>query len=258
MPVHREHLDVPVRGVRAMWWSSDTMHTAMKESYVVARVVRGQSAWWTAGRLWQSAPGSVLLKQPGDVHREVAREGEARILVISLAPSLVEREGRSVRVHPLPDERGVFLRLLEAVVAGEDRLALEVAVTEVVAALRWQTCVDEHSSGVRRAIEFLRANLDASVSIDDLAGAANLNTFSLCRAFRREVGLPPHAYLTQLRVLRAKELLRTGTRPSDVAPLVGLYDQSQLNRHFRRLVGTTPGRWQRERGYSKELRATSS
>jgi AraC-like DNA-binding protein len=55
--------------------------------------------------------------------------------------------------------------------------------------------------------------------------------------------MPPHTYLTHLRIARAKELLRDGVRASDLAPLVGLYDQAQLTRHFRRLVGTMPGRY---------------
>jgi AraC-like DNA-binding protein len=42
------------------------------------------------------------------------------------------------------------------------------------------------------------------------------------------------------------ELLASGMAPRDVAPLVGFYDQSRLNQHFRRIVGTTPGRWVRE------------
>jgi AraC-like DNA-binding protein len=45
--------------------------------------------------------------------------------------------------------------------------------------------------------------------------------------------------------MHAKQLLAAGVPPSDVAPQVGLYDQSQLNRHFRRIVGTTPGRYAR-------------
>jgi len=45
--------------------------------------------------------------------------------------------------------------------------------------------------------------------------------------------------------MRAKELLAAGVRPSEIAPRVGLYDQSQLNRHFRRIVGTTPGAYAR-------------
>jgi len=46
--------------------------------------------------------------------------------------------------------------------------------------------------------------------------------------------------------MRAKELLAAGVKPSEIAPRVGFYDQSQLNRHFRRLVGTTPGAYVRE------------
>jgi AraC-like DNA-binding protein len=55
--------------------------------------------------------------------------------------------------------------------------------------------------------------------------------------------MPPHAYLTHLRIQRAKELLADGVRASAVAARVGLYDQSQLTRHFRRIVGTTPARY---------------
>ena len=57
--------------------------------------------------------------------------------------------------------------------------------------------------------------------------------------------MPPHAYLTHLRSARARQLLLRGLRASDVAPLVGFYDQAQLTRHFRRLVGTTPARYAR-------------
>ena len=94
---------------------------------------------------------------------------------------------------------------------------------------------------MRRALELLRERLDDAVTLDALADHAGIDKFHLCRAFRAQVGLPPHAYLTRLRIMRAKELLAAGVRPSEIAPRVGLYDQSQLNRHFRRIVGTTPG-----------------
>lgn len=92
-------------------------------------------------------------------------------------------------------------------------------------------------------MEYLHDRLADAITLDDLARHADLDKFHLCRAFRAQVGLPPHAYLTRLRIHRAKELLGRGLRASEVAPLVGLYDQSQLTRHFRRLVGTTPGRY---------------
>jgi len=91
-------------------------------------------------------------------------------------------------------------------------------------------------------MDYLRERISDSVTLDDLALHAGLDKFHLCRAFRAQIGMPPHAYLTHLRVARARRLLERGVVASQVASLVGFYDQSQLNRHFRRIVGTTPGR----------------
>ncbi len=91
-------------------------------------------------------------------------------------------------------------------------------------------------------MEYLREHLADAITLGDIALAAGMDKSHLCRAFRAQIGMPPHTYLTHLRVARAKHLLESGTRASDVAQLVGFYDQSQLNRHFRRIMGTTPAR----------------
>jgi AraC-like DNA-binding protein len=146
------------------------------------------------------------------------------------------------------DTRGAaFQRLHRAVQAGAGRLALEVAVAEAISALAAiGSAKCEYTRPVRRAIELLRERLDDEVTLDALADHAATDKFHLCRAFRTQVGLPPHAYLTRLRIMRAKQLLAAGVKPSEIAPRVGLYDQSQLNRHFRRIVGTTPGAYARD------------
>ena len=123
-------------------------------------------------------------------------------------------------------------------------VTLEVAVAEAVNALVViGGAPPDHSRPVRRALEYVRERLGDSITLDDLADHADLDKFHLCRAFRAQMGMPPHTYLTHLRIARAKELLLGGVRASDLAPLVGLYDQAQLTRHFRRLVGTTPARY---------------
>jgi len=130
--------------------------------------------------------------------------------------------------------------------AGADRLTLEVAVAEALGAYAAiGDAPGDPVRPVRRALEMLRAQLAEPVTLDALAAHAGLDKFHLCRAFRAQVGMPPYAYLTRLRILRAKALLAAGVKPSAIAPQVGLYDQSQLNRHFRRLVGTTPGQFAR-------------
>ncbi len=65
----------------------------------------------------------------------------------------------------------------------------------------------------------------------------------LVRAFSTAYGIPPHQYLTSRRVGQARRLLLEGRPPSDVAAAAGFYDQAHLTRHFRRLVGVTPGRY---------------
>jgi AraC-like DNA-binding protein len=83
--------------------------------------------------------------------------------------------------------------------------------------------------------------------LDELALATGMSPFALLRAFRDETGLPPHAYLNQLRVRLARRLLDSGLPPADVAARAGFADQPHLSRHFKRVVGVPPGAYQRER-----------
>lgn len=93
--------------------------------------------------------------------------------------------------------------------------------------------------------DYLEAHLADRVTLADLARATGLTAYAVLRGFRRATGIPPHRYLTQLRIRKAGELLRAGHSPVMVAGAVGFADQSHLHRHFRRLVGVTPGTYSR-------------
>ncbi len=96
---------------------------------------------------------------------------------------------------------------------------------------------------VRLSREYLAEHADENVTLEALARFAGLSAFHLCRVFREAVGMTPHAYQTQVRVRRAKSLLRTGLPITLVAAEAGFYDQAHLTRHFKRIVGLTPGRY---------------
>jgi AraC-like DNA-binding protein len=246
-------LDVSLEGLRVTRWTTDRLFAGVKEYYAIGRIDRGTCEWWGRGRAWRSGPRHVQIKEPGDVHRDIHREGPTTWTVVILPANDIERvrdDGKSVAIAQLEpdDERAApFHRLFDAIDAREGRLTLEVALTEVVNAFVDIREKPAHTRPVRRAMEYLRERLAEPVTLDDLADHANLDKFHLCRAFRAQIGMPPHAYLTRLRIARAKELLRGGVRASEIAPRVGLYDQAQLTRHFRRIVGTTPGRYALER-----------
>ena len=84
------------------------------------------------------------------------------------------------------------------------------------------------------------------MTLDDLRLASGATTKQqLIRSFLVSFGFTPHRYLTHLRLGQARQLLRYGHDSGEVAHAVGFYDQSQMNRHFIRYYGTTPGRYAR-------------
>ena len=105
---------------------------------------------------------------------------------------------------------------------------------------------------VRAARDLLHERMAAPPALAELAGAAGVGPFALLRAFRAETGMPPHAYLNQLRVRQARVLLDAGVAPAEAAARTGFADQAHLTRHFKRVVGVPPGAFQRARGITRQ------
>lgn len=107
-------------------------------------------------------------------------------------------------------------------------------------------CVSPHSSshaGVKVARDYLHVHYADEIALDELAQIAGLSRFHFCRIFRKEVGVSPSTYQTQLRIAQAKKLLVQGMSIATVASLTGFYDQSHFGWHFKRQVGVTPKRY---------------
>lgn len=99
---------------------------------------------------------------------------------------------------------------------------------------------------LRRAYEFIDANLGADPSISEVADQCGLSSSYFSRAFKRESGFSPHRWLMKRRVERAKELLRdAGQQLADIAQICGFVDQSHFARVFSKSEGCSPGRWRR-------------
>jgi AraC family transcriptional regulator len=99
---------------------------------------------------------------------------------------------------------------------------------------------------LRAVVEYIEEHLDAGPTLGQMAAVARVSAYHFARQFKAATGLPPHQYVIARRVERAKQLLQAGTGLSlaEVAADAGFSDQSQLSRHFKRLVGATPGQFQ--------------
>ena len=100
---------------------------------------------------------------------------------------------------------------------------------------------------LRELQAWIADHLDADLTVAALAARANLTERSFARAFRREVGQTPAAYVEALRIERARLMLEDGARSLDaVARATGFRSAEVLRRAFHRRVGVSPAAY-RER-----------
>ena len=136
--------------------------------------------------------------------------------------------------------------------AVERRLLMRDAATrlllDVVGAseLRADRAVQGDVARIAEIVKDMRGNPSRDYSADELVRRAGMSVAKLTECFRRETGLPPHAFLVFCRIARAKELL-TGTARSvaAIAHELGFTSSQHFATQFRRETGKTPLEWRR-------------
>jgi AraC family transcriptional regulator len=99
---------------------------------------------------------------------------------------------------------------------------------------------------MRRATELLDAHLDGNIALQQIAEACHLSLGHFARAFKETFRKPPHAWLTELRIEKAKDfMMNSQLSLADIAARCGFADQSALNRSFKRIYRVSPGIWRR-------------
>jgi AraC-like DNA-binding protein len=99
---------------------------------------------------------------------------------------------------------------------------------------------------LRRVEEYVDANLDSALDVDELATVVRMSPSHFTRSFNRSIGLTPHRYVIQCRVAKARELLTTTDLPlTEIALNIGFSDQSHFSRRFQEFVGVPPGAYRK-------------
>jgi len=100
------------------------------------------------------------------------------------------------------------------------------------------------------ALAHIRAHLCEPLRLEALAGLCGLSVWRFATVFRERIGQSPYRYVNALRIQRAQALLSQGVPAARTASEVGFYDQSHLNRCFKRQCGMTPRQYQQRAGTS--------
>jgi AraC-like DNA-binding protein len=238
------------------------------ETYTFGLIEAGVEEFDYGSTLLRAGPGAVALLNPDVVHTGQAATPAGwtyRVLypqvsvVSSVAAELGVRRGTPWFPDTVLYDAATAALLRQAHQAAEhgDRLAsstlLTAALTRLLRAHSATPPLDGPKTPgrspaiVQTVRDLLPRRLADPPSLGELAAMSGLSQFALLRAFRQETGMPPHAYLNQLRVRRARQLLDSGLAPADVAAQVGFADQAHLTRHFKRVIGVPPAAYQRER-----------
>lgn len=212
------------------------------------------------GRLLRSVPGTFSGFAPGVPHQELPLDRPARYVAIMVRADFFERQAAWYG-RPLPELRGRAFpstpRLMEAVrelmseydAQGPGAAALLAATGLRITHLLIRQMLGgeptpekvDFRMAANDAVELMHRRLGERISVASLARAARLSVSQFARVFKQELGMAPIEYLLELRLLRAKCLLRDGDASvTDIALACGFGSSAYLSRSFRRRFGASP------------------
>ncbi len=100
---------------------------------------------------------------------------------------------------------------------------------------------------LRRVTDFIEANLEANIGLEDIARVAELSLFHFSRVFKLATGSTPYHYIHNRRLERSRALLMQGDLSlAELALVCGFANQSHFTAAFTKAVGVSPGRFRRQ------------
>jgi len=229
------------------------------DGFVIAVTETGGSVIKSRGVIEEARASTLFVFNPAEAHAGwMGRSERWRYRSFYLTQSAIDAVARGLGIDEVPyftcnrfgdaDLIGSFLALHHALQDGQDLFQQRELLFSTFGQL-----YRRHGSGggridppprdqalIRLATDLVHERHAHDLRLEDLSAAVGLTPFQLIGLFKRGVGLTPHAYLTQVRLRRACHYLRRGLPVAQVAAATGFYDQSALNRHFKRCYGITP------------------
>lgn len=259
------YFKVALDGVDAM--SATTSRTYPRhthDQYGIGVIDSGGHASLSGRGQVEAGTGNLIFVNPGEVHDGRAIGGRPRswrmlyfepAALVALRDDVLEgaTEVPAFAAPVFTDEPlrrafdTAFASAMRLGQSGHEMIA-ETAVLRLGAQLAVNLSSNHRKSthstvSIRRVRDRIDADPAAPLTLTSLAAEAGTSRYQLLRAFARELGLTPHAYIVQQRLALARRLIRAGSALVDAASTAGFSDQSHLTRMFARQFGVTPARY---------------
>lgn len=235
--------------------------------FVIGLIEEGVQKFDYRSAKFVTPPHGIIVLNPAEAHTgEAAVPTGFRYRALYPEADLLQEIASEVGEHqrdipffstPVIDDTALFKQFLKLHTALEDDIsALEqdsrllwtlaqLIVRHADAPMPMRTLRQERQE-IRRLKHYIEERYAENIKLADLAALVNWSPFYLLRVFRREVGLPPHAYLESVRVRHGQRLLAEGLSLADVAYATGFSSQSHFSNSFKYFIGVTPGQYAKE------------
>jgi AraC family transcriptional regulator len=101
---------------------------------------------------------------------------------------------------------------------------------------------------LRRVLDYIDANFNTDINLEDLAAIAGYSAFHFARKFAAAMGIPPHRYISRMRLRKAMVELAAGKLPlAEIALNAHFSSQASFTRAFHRATGVPPKEFRRRR-----------
>ncbi len=225
-------------------------------------VVAGHGGHRSGAREWDLKPGSIFFHCGEDFDTWSRPEAPLELLIVgctgrdsaSYRRSFFDSQGDALfprnphRIHGILSEMFAIAKEGGAQAEAICNHYLPVLYSVIAAGL---SDVQEQSSA-RSTFEACRNTVDRGFlgirSMQDVAREHRISHAHLCRLFKRYAGITPHDYLMQMKMNFAlHQLISTGMTVQEVAEDLGFPDPFTFSKAFKRVLGTSPSAYRRNR-----------
>lgn len=227
------------------------------DEYSIALITSGNHNFTCNKDDFTAHPGDIRLINPGDIH--VCKSKTWGYLTITPDNNFVEAFSESCQkelhnitfTNPVINNKKLtklFINLNSATKEWQDELMAENILEELIVNLISTysnnsiktTDISYSKARLAQSIEYMKTHFDENLKLEALANISGLSKYHFLRKFKEEFNMTPHAYLLQIRIQNAKNMLLQNKALIDIAHSCGFSDQSHFTRVFNKIYGMSP------------------